>query len=161
MKLMPRFSRIYAEGRITGRGESHYICGSQSQIHLREKYVYSWRESGCQQQNTLSNTPESVLVQTIHDGVPVVDDLHQFGHQLLFSLAVPACFQMICSNTKHIFKPSLIELFHVLLNLPSPTNPHLVCPSVSWAPAPHWAAVPPGPGSSHYTITTIDKCKLK
>lgn len=44
-------------------------------------------------------TPEPVLIQTLYNSVSVIDDLHQFIHQLFFSLPVPVCFQMICSNT--------------------------------------------------------------
>lgn len=63
------------------------------------------------------DAPDPVLVQTLHDGVPVVDDLHQFGHQFFFSLLVPGCFQVFCSHRATVtFTTLCVSCVH-----PSPT----------------------------------------
>lgn len=44
--------------------------------------------------------PESVLVQTLYDGVSVVHNLQQLLHQLLFFLSVPGSLQVLCTSTQ-------------------------------------------------------------
>ena len=57
--------------------------------------------------------PESVLIQTLYNGISVVDDLHQFGHELLFSLALHGRFQVVCSNTK-LHQCQICQLVHAV-----------------------------------------------
>lgn len=52
----------------------------------------------CSTRTSWYYTPDPVLVQTLHDGVPVVDDLHEFGHQFFFSFLVPRRFHVFCSH---------------------------------------------------------------
>lgn len=70
------------------------------------------------------NPPESVLIQTINDGVSVIDDPHQLIHQLLLFLLVQRCFQMFYTHTNTFFVSLRLSfLFHVELCCPLKVSP--------------------------------------
>lgn len=102
-------------------------------------------------------TPQSVFIQPLHYGIPVVHNPHKFVHQLFLSLSIPRGLQMIYktetsfnSQIRSLHKTK-VDLFNLTKSVVFTTvytklhyNPVIRSPKKVWM-------------SSHYTNKTLNQ----